>query len=51
MKPVKPKPNTTPDGQLACLFGVTWLDHFDPPIGNVRGCSFCDDPTHGVADD
>lgn len=45
------KPNTTADGELACAFGTPWLDHFDPPVGNGKGCPFCDDPTHGKADD
>ncbi len=41
----KPQPNTTTDGQIACAFSVPWLDHFDLPIGNWKGCEFCDRST------
>jgi len=34
-------PNTTATGALACAFGTPWLDHFQPPIGNGRGCAEC----------
>lgn len=43
VKPQKPKLNTTPDGELACMFGTPWLDHFSPPIGTGKGCQACRD--------
>ena len=39
---MKPIPNTTPDGQLACVFKTAWLNHFAPPIGNGLGCVACE---------
>jgi len=38
---MKPRPNRTPDGALACAYGTPWLDHFAPPIGTGRGCAHC----------
>ena len=40
------KRNTTPDGQVACVFGTPWLDHWDPPMGSGRGCTACDAETY-----
>ncbi len=31
------KPNTTKRGQLACLYGTRWENHF-----NGKGCRHCD---------
>lgn len=36
------EPNRTASGQLACGYGVLWIHHFGPPIGDGRGCRYCD---------
>lgn len=38
----KGKPNTTPDGELACAFRTPWLDHWAPPLGTGKGCARCE---------
>lgn len=43
----KPAPNRTLDGQLACAYGTPWEWHFKPPVGNSKGCVFCDAWTVG----
>lgn len=40
-KSAKSELNTTPDGRLACMYGVDWLAHFAPPIGTGLGCLWC----------
>ena len=36
-------PVVPPDSGLTCSFGTEWLDHFQPPIGNGKGCSRCEE--------
>jgi len=48
---MKPRPNRTADGALACAYGTPWLDHFAPPIGTGRGCAHCPGDARRLCDD